>query len=204
MNMAVQWLCAQCHFGRRHRMWIGLYFLVMSMILGSCASARQAPQYIGAPPYGMLHSLTSLQHNGVRVTVVLERDRQGTLILAGRYMPEDPTYHLYSVHLPRAGFQGLGRPTLLEVPRQPGIEVLGIVGVDRAEIRQRVAALDIELPVYPDGAVTLRQPIQLAPARETRDVELRVTYMACSSDGYCLPPVENRAVVVTLPALLGD
>jgi hypothetical protein len=56
--------------------------------------------------------------------------------------------------------------------------------------------LEQSYPVYPDGPVTVRLPIEKLD-RPTTPIELAITYMACS-DTTCLPPVENKPISATL------
>lgn len=56
----------------------------------------------------------------------------------------------------------------------------------------KIEELHVNLPVYPDGPVTVTVPV-----RKTRDgrAEVIVTYAACSATT-CLPPVRNRLITL--------
>ncbi len=140
--------------------------------------------------------LASFSEHGVRVDISLERSRLGAQVLAARFTPEAPSGHLYSLDLPRAGVDGVGRPTLLEIPPQPGLRALGPPQADRSPVSRQLEGFSAPLPIYPDGPVTLRLPVAAAGGPAT----LSISYMACSSEGYCLPPVVGRAVTVDLPS----
>jgi hypothetical protein len=173
-----------------------LVLLALSLSVGVGYWWYQPHLYRGLPPYRSIHTLASFHEHGVRVDLAIERDFLGTLVLASTYTPDDPTSHLYSVDLPRGGIDGIGRPTLLEMPAQPGIETLGPVGANRAVLYRSVEGFATVFPIYPDGAVTLRQPIRVLSEEPGRMAEVRVTYMACSSRGYCMPPVIGKQLVV--------
>ncbi len=104
------------------------------------------------------------------------------------FRPERPGFHLYSLDLPADGVQGLGIPTVVTV--RGDLEATGAPSVDAPVRTLRLAELGVELPVYPDGPVTVTLPV-----RSTGDgpAEVVVTYGACSPST-CLPPVRERAV----------
>ena len=141
-------------------------------------------------------ALATFEENGVRVSLHLDRDWRGGLWLAGEFSPVSPDVHLYATELPANGIQGLGRPTRLRVGRG-SVRVLGPAVANRPVVPDRLEELDVTLPVYPAGSVTVRLPVALdrGPAVRT---DVYVTYMACGPQG-CLRPVIDRAVAVTLP-----
>jgi Disulphide bond corrector protein DsbC len=143
--------------------------------------------------------LTTFTENGVRVDLALEQDADGAAILTGTYTPLDAHVHVYSKDLPRNGINGAGRPTLLELPKQPQVQSIGPLTANQPVILDRFTTLNTAFPVYPDGSVTVRLPIALAAGGEAAPITVRITYMACSSTGFCLPPVENEPLTLTLP-----
>jgi hypothetical protein len=182
---------------------VGLVFLcgIATIIAIDWRSrARSQAEYVPAPPFIHSQRLYAFSENGVRVELDLERDRNGTIILAGTYTPHDPKIHVYSTDLPRIGINGAGRPTLLEIPRQPSVQSLGPVTANQPVILDHFTTLDTAFPIYPDGPVTLRLPFRLTAQSEDVSVRVLVTYMACSSTGFCLPPVENKPIDLILPS----
>ncbi len=141
-------------------------------------------------------SLATFTEKGVTVEVVVEKDQTGQTWLAGTFTPTQPRFHLYSMDLPRKGSGGVGRPTLLEVIAPPDLRPIGPLQADQPVQDLYFDVLQRSFPVYPDGAVTVRLPIE-KPDRPAITIELAITYMACS-DTTCLPPVENKPVSVTL------
>ncbi len=138
-------------------------------------------------------ALASATQNHVTVTIALERDAAGTAWLAATFTPDDPSFHLYSQDLPRQGIDGLGRPTLVELPAGARLQAAGGL---RASV-QTVPGVE-GLPVYPAGPVTLRLPVRLPAGKGWFDEQASVTYMACS-DNACLPPVENKLIAIRIP-----
>ena len=102
----------------------------------------------------------------------------------------------YSKDLPRTGISGVGRPTLLEVIAPADLRPIGSLQADRPVQDLYLDALQLSFPVYPDGAVTVRLPLEKSD-RSMIPIELAITYMACS-DTTCLPPVENKRISATL------
>jgi hypothetical protein len=155
--------------------------------------------YVPVPPFVQRQMLAGFTEHGMQVDLALEQDYNGTRMLAGIFTPIDAQVHLYSADLPRSGLNGAGRPTLLEVPTQPGISSIGPLTANQPVILDRFATLDTAFPIYPDGPVTLRLPIAVTFGDEPVSATISVTYMACSSTGFCLPPVENRLIAVSIP-----
>src|SRR5262245_39047575 len=187
------------HMPRRLILMVAL--IAATICLGCIYMAQRSSDYAPVPPYARIQSLTTFTENGVHVAIALERDRNGTLLLAGTYTPENPDSHVYSKDLPPGGIERAGRPTLLEVPLQPSIQAIGPLNADRPVQLRQFEGFSSPFPIYPDGPVTLRLPINVTTPAATTTVDLAVTYMACSSKGYCLPPVMGKRVVVVLPAM---
>jgi len=154
--------------------------------------------YVPAPPFTRYEALSAFTENGVHVAIALEQDANGRFVLASTYTPVDAHVHLYSTDLPRDGLNGAGRPTLLELPAQSGVHRIGQLTADKPVILDPFPTLNTAFPIYPDGPVTLRLPIALETHDTQLDMTVHVTYMACSSTGFCLPPVENKSVMLTI------
>jgi len=101
--------------------------------------------------------------------------------------PDRPGFHVYSVD-PAGRSAGLGIPTrvLLADPARSA----GDMSADKPTVLLHYVALGIDLPVYPDGAVTITVPVHGG----TGPPVLLVTYAACS-DSLCLPPIHDARVV---------
>ncbi|NTW04456.1 MAG: hypothetical protein HGA19_24865 [Oscillochloris sp.] len=166
------------------------------MILGilTAIGAALLVGYQALYPVAVLH-LAEITEHGVHVDISLERRWISTPVLVARYTPDEPRGHLYATNLPREGVNGVGRPTLLEIPPQPGMRAVGSLSADHSPLIQQMAGLSAPLSIYPDGPISLRLPITYVAGPAT----LSVTYMACSSEGYCMPPVIDRKVTVIFP-----
>lgn len=154
--------------------------------------------YVPVPPFTSYDALSSFTENGVRVEITLEQDANGRWLVASTYTPIDAHVHLYSTDLPRAGLNGAGRPTLLELPPQTSVYPIGQLTVDKSVVLDPFPTLNTAFPIYPDGPVTLRLPIEIETHDTRLDMTVKVTYMACSSTGFCLPPVENKPVKLSI------
>ncbi len=163
----------------------GLKCLLLLLVLPACSRG------------GLMNPLPlgTASQNHVLVEISLERDSDGTTWLTATFTPDDPGLHLYSKDLPRQGSNGLGRPTLLELPDSSWLAAMG-------EMTESVQADGIsgieQVPVYPAGPVTLRLPVRLPPGKGWFDQEVFVTYMACR-EGACMPPVENKPIAIRIP-----
>ena len=162
--------------------------LLAAALLVGCSAAAPASE---PPDLGTV--VGSLSEQGVEVTVGWTADPGTHPVLAVRFTPQQRGFHLYSVDLPPAGISGVGRPTRLEVGG--GLAAVGVGLPDAKTIPLRVDGLDAPVPVYPDGPVTVRQPVRVTPG--VPDL-VWVTYAACSRST-CLPPVTRRQVALALP-----
>ncbi len=161
---------------------------------------RPRAGYIPREPYVRWIALHSFMENGVKVDIALERDGAGQTILAATYTPMQEHFHLYSKDLPRNGIDGAGRPTLLEIAAPGGVQPIGAVLADLPASDYTIDGFDRPFPVYPDGPVTMRLPIELPRASDQpATVRLTLTYMTCSSYGVCSPPVVEKPVSVIIP-----
>lgn len=158
-----------------------------------------APDLLGLlaawAPKKLWRALTSFTEHGVRVDLALDRDSTGRVWLSATYAPTEPDAHLYSKDLPVNGIEGLGRPTLLALVPPSAMTVTGPVVANRPVELDRIDALNLAMPVYPAGPVTLRIPVNLPPAGSTTRAVVSISYMACGPKG-CLPPVDNKRVTI--------
>ncbi|MEV4319143.1 hypothetical protein [Actinocrispum sp. NPDC049592] len=129
-----------------------------------------------------------LEENGVAVTVTLHPGPDGGREIVASFVPVEAGFHLYSKDLPADGVHGLGIPTALDVSgdlRADGPPVT------ESPVRMlRLANLDVELPVYPDGPVTFTLPVEQTGSSRA---EVVVSYAACS-EVRCLMPVTGRKI----------
>ncbi|WP_448322052.1 hypothetical protein [Streptomyces sp. CO7] len=154
-----------------------------AVLVGCTASAQ---------PKSTPHA-TSFTAGGVRVTVRLESRGDGGSLLLAELRPRQAGFHLYSLGLPDGGVDGIGVPTRIRT--EGGLRATGPASTDAKERVLRPAGLDVALPVYEDGPVTLELPVRQAEGG--RSARVLLTYGACSESAGCLPPVRERAV--TLP-----
>ena len=138
------------------------------------------------------HPTANFQANGVTVTVALLPGSPGGQRVQAVFRPEQPGFHLYSVELPPGGVDGLGIPTGLDV--RGDLRATGKPTADLPTRLLRPAGLQLDLPVYPDGPVTVTLPVQQTGAHQA---DILVSYAACS-ERQCLAPVTGQAIPLTL------
>src|SRR5579859_7413906 len=90
--------------------------------------------------------LDTITQNHVEVDINLEADALGHMILAATYKPLDAGFHLYSKDLPRTGSDGVGRPTLLELPSQSRLQSAGAVSDSIPASPVKIEGLDQPFP----------------------------------------------------------
>jgi thiol-disulfide isomerase/thioredoxin len=141
-------------------------------------------------------SAQSFFANGVGVTLTLEENAGPSAWLTAVFSPADDEVHLYSKDLPRNGIDGLGRPTRVEADASSSVRITGAGVADRPVQQDVIPALNLSVPVYPAGPVTLRFPVK----RFARGPAVfRISYMGCGRRG-CLAPVVGRRLVLPLTA----
>jgi hypothetical protein len=142
----------------------------------------------------------SMEQSGVRVEIVFSGADRGEVVAVFR--PLDAGFHLYGPDLPREGIDGAGRPTLLELAPDSAWHATGNVIADPETTLLSLPSFDRPFPVFPDGPVTLRLPIErdaaATGAHGDTVLTVSVTYMACSSSGRCLAPVIDQALTVPI------
>jgi hypothetical protein len=139
----------------------------------------------GCAPHDPVGDLSAtFEEAGVTATLLLH-DGQ----LTATYRPEQAGFHLYSAALPRDGIDGLGRPTVL-VPGH-GLSATGSAVADREPITLHEEEIGVDLPVYPDGPVTL----SVAATVSSLPVDALIGYAACSAR-QCLMPVIDQVVAL--------
>jgi hypothetical protein len=161
-----------------------LLIILLPITLVACASAPNMPI-----------QLASFTENDVSVSISLERPSAGNYYLAATFTPPQG-YHLYGKDMPVHGMNGLGRPTLLELTMTSQLKALGSLSENVSAEQQYFPPN--ELPVYPLGAVTLSLPVELPQGKNWVNDELKITFMACSTN-QCKPPVEGKIVSIRIP-----
>lgn len=163
---------------------VSISVVLLSLVLVSCTSAPNLPI-----------QLASFSENDVSVSIALEQSSAGNYLLSATLTPPDG-YHLYSKNIPVHGINGIGRPTLLELTTESQLKALG-------NLAESVPAEGFffehrEFQVYPLGAVTLSLPIELPAGHRWVSDELKITFMACSSN-LCKAPVEGKIIAIRVP-----
>jgi hypothetical protein len=145
-----------------------------ALLITGCAHAQDRP------------ATARFTESGVEVTINVTRPT-----VRATYRPIRPGFHVYSIDLPPGGVAGLGVPTRLGV--RAGLTATGRATADRAVRVLVLPALNVKLPVYPDGPVTVSLPVH----RSGRTADIVVSYGACSSST-CLAPVIDHVTRISL------
>ncbi len=141
---------------------------------------------------------TMAAYRGVVVSVFAEKAGR----LRFHFAPESARepVQLYDVALPKAGLQGVGRPTLAEIT--PG-QIMQAKGQPLAV--QELGPAEAGLAHYPAGAVDLLVDFEWTDPKAGADtshavtVQATVNYMACGAT-FCLPPVTDHPFRFEVPA----
>lgn len=170
--------------------------LFLIFLLAGCQKEARTP------PQEQAYSLLTFSKNSVEVEVRLEAETLESAQLVAVFTPTEPTLHLYGLDMPLTGIDGVGRPTRVAIV-SGAIETAGELKADVTATDYTFPTLEKPFPLYPDGPVTLTLPVKLpASMPELQEAVLSLTYMACSSEGVCKPPVTDWQATVTLPAAI--
>jgi hypothetical protein len=165
---------------------VALMLATATLPLTSCAGvANSGPEAVAAP----------FSDGGVAVSVRVQSRDDGLRVLAD-LRPERAGFHVYSLALPDGGVDGIGIPTRIRT--EGALRPAGPATTDARERVLRPEGLDVRLPVYLNGRVTLELPVRRVEGTDRASVFL--TYGACSEREGCLPPVRDRAVTLQLPS----
>jgi hypothetical protein len=138
--------------------------------------------------------LAEFTENEVRVSIQLEKTEAGGHLLSATFTPPKG-FHLYSKDLPRTGVDGLGRPTLLELPGKAKMQPAGPLA---ESITAEIPPFEPkELLVYPAGPVTLSLPVTLPQITNPIEDTVSLSFMACSPTG-CKPPVVGKIISIRI------
>ena len=168
-------------------------FVILSLLFTALVASCMQPATVVDPS---AIPLTSFSEHYVTVDIRLKVDDARGSILSATFTPP-AGYHLYSKDIPLEGMNGLGRPTLLELPSDSQLEIHG--GLIESVMAQIPDFEPRELLVYPAGPVTLSLKVRLPSGYDSFDDSVIVTYMACT-DQLCKPPVVGKIVPIRIPA----
>lgn len=169
---------------RARRSKVGFALVAAVAALTGCAGPGRTTATASAAPFTI---------GGVTVKVRAE-SRDGDLQVLAELRPEQPGFHLYSLTLPNGGIDGIGIPTRIRA--EGGLRATGPATTDAKPRVLRPAGLDVSLPVYEDGLVTLALPVRRL--EDTDKARVFLTYGACSETAGCLPPVRDHEVTLRL------
>ena len=166
--------------------------IVVVTLLCGCERGRQ---YSASAVFNERAKLAEVTENFVRVAVSLEADSAGQPVIRATFTPTEQGLHLYCKDMPEDGVKGYGRPTRLDLVGG-AVKSAGPVFCD---VSPHVLNLSgVKLPIYPEGPVTLRQPVEISSGSNLT-VQIEITYMACRTGGECKIPVERKRMEVVLP-----
>jgi hypothetical protein len=168
------------------------------VILCLVASLLAACDLIEADAVQGKVTLAEFTESYVHVVIELDRTDDEAILLA-TFTPTEISAHLYSKDLPKEGINGVGRPTLLELPGGAHMQTVGELQESVSPESDLQCPAISSLPLYPAGPVTLSLPVKL-PESGNRPVsdQVLITYMACTETG-CHAPVIGKTVDVQLP-----
>jgi hypothetical protein len=164
---------------------LGLGGLFVVSVATGCSGAAGGP------------SAYSERFEGARVEIRVhyERATETTGFLVADFSPMADGIHLYGNDLPVEGIDGAGRPTRVAIT-EAGWHTTATPSASVASQLVEHAGFDTPFPVYPDGPVTLRQPVERTAAGDDGSIDAAVTFMACTTSGLCYVPIEDQAVSV--------
>lgn len=132
----------------------------------------------------------SASAGGAVVTATLVIQTDGEALLRVTIAPQRPGFHIYSLVLPPGGVDGLGVATRIRVAGAFTADSQPQASVGTQYLR--IAALGVDLPVYPDGPVTLSMHVSRDGQGPT---DALVSFGLCS-ESTCMPPVDGLDIAL--------
>jgi hypothetical protein len=171
--------------------------IVVVLLINSLGCTNQTTETErGTEQFVVARELAEFSENGVSVKIALETDSKKQPLLRATLIPKTG-FHLYSKDLPDRGVNGIGVPTRFLVV-EPNTLSPGKPFADVEAKNLDVKALGVTLPIYPEGPVTIRIPIQIPSGAQEVEAKLSFAYMACKTDGVCLRPVDGKEIRVKI------
>lgn len=163
---------------------------------GSGAKPTAAPQpALTAGPAASVPSQrpSVFTESGVSVSLLITAWNGTDGTIQATFTPEQKGYHLYSTALPADGIDGVGKPTAVRLTG--ALSATGPLATGTPVRQLTVPGVAKPLPVYPDGAVTVRLPVHATASGQATAL---VSYAACSETEGCLVPVADHPVALTV------
>jgi hypothetical protein len=179
----------------------GIHVLIALVVMLATSCHPPERTYSSSSTFTPGPAIAELTEASVRVVASIEWDDQHRPILRATFTPLEAGFHLYGKDLPPTGIQGVGRPTRLDLPKQSSIRAVGPAFSDVVPHDLQFDAIGAALPIYPEGPVSIRLPVELRPADGGFIAQLAVSYMACQTNGQCRIPVTNKAIEARIPKL---
>ena len=157
---------------------VQILFAVFAILALSVTGCRPAGRtYSPNTSFALGQKFAEFTESGVQVVISLESDPQNYKLLRATFTPLETGFHLYGKDLPPTGIQGVGRPTRLDIPKQSALRVAGESFADEIPRDQPIDVLNVTLPIYPEGPVTLHVPVEISRAQGNTSAQLAVTYI---------------------------
>jgi hypothetical protein len=170
--------------------------LLMVILTAACVSGcDRSRTYAPSSVFTERARLTEITENSVKVGIALEADSAGHPVLRATFTPTQDGLHLYGKDMPEKGVQGYGVPTRLDLV-SGALKAAGPVFSDVRAHDLEVA--DVRLPIYPEGPVTLRLPVEISSDSDLT-AQVEISYMACRTGGECKFPVQRKRLELKLP-----
>ena len=166
--------------------------VLVAALLCGCDRGRT---YSASAVFTERAKLTESTENFVKVVVSLEVDSAGQPVIRATFTPTEQGLHLYGKDMPEEGVKGFGRPTRLDLVGGAA-RAAGSVFCDVSPHNLDVSG--VKLPIYPEGPVTLRQPVEISGSGDLT-AQIEISYMACRTSGECKFPVQRKRVELKLP-----
>jgi hypothetical protein len=170
--------------------------LLLVVLAAACASScDRGRTYAPSSVFTEHARLTEITENSVKVGIALEVESAGHPVLRATFTPTQDGLHLYGKDMPEKGVQGYGVPTRLDLV-SGALKAAGPVFCD---VRTHdLVVSDIRLPIYPEGSVTLRLPVEITSGSDPT-AQVEISYMACRTGGECKFPVQRKRLELKLP-----
>lgn len=139
-----------------------------------------------------LQELASHTKEGVSLKSSLFKSPDGEYYIGYQLKTNEPGFYLYSLTHDSAKADGIGIATSVTLFPNQIVSANGSIIESTASTMEKSETLGIEYSIYPEGSVTLYQPVSLSSKKGEFGVSF--SWQACMKSGICKNPVINLSI----------
>ena len=139
-----------------------------------------------------LQELATQSKEGVSLRSSLFKSSKGDYLIGYQLKTAEPGFYIYSLSHDSIKADGIGVATSIAIVPNGVVTSTGGFAESSESVVETNETLGIEYSIYPDGNVTIYQPVTLSAQKG--EFEVQFSWQACMKSGICKSPVINFIV----------